>query len=71
MIEITVADMTCGGCVASITRVVQGLDPDAKVEANVETKRVKINSVGYTILASWFIKTHLPFSNQEADYESN
>jgi len=45
MIELTVDDMTCGGCVASITRVVKGLDPDAKVNANVETKRVSIDSV--------------------------
>jgi Cu+-exporting ATPase len=45
MIELTVEDMTCGGCVASITRVVKGLDPDAKVNANVETKRVSIDSV--------------------------
>ena len=45
MIELTVNDMTCGGCVASITRVVQGLDPDAKVDADVESRRVKIDSV--------------------------
>ena len=45
MIELTVDDMTCGGCVASITRVVKGLDPDAKVDANVETRRVSIDSV--------------------------
>ncbi len=45
MIELTVDDMTCGGCVASITRVVKGLDPDAKVDADVETRRVNIDSV--------------------------
>ena len=45
MIELTIDDMTCGGCVASITRVVKGLDPDASVEANVETKRVRIGSL--------------------------
>jgi len=44
MIELTIEDMTCGGCVASITRVVRGLDPDAKVEADIETKRVCIDS---------------------------
>lgn len=44
MIELTISDMTCGGCIASITRVVKGLDPDATVEANVETKHVSINS---------------------------
>ncbi|MEO8101294.1 MAG: heavy-metal-associated domain-containing protein [Betaproteobacteria bacterium] len=44
MIELTINDMTCGGCVASITRVVKGLDPNAAVDANVETKRVRIDS---------------------------
>ena len=44
MIELTINDMTCGGCVASISRVVKGLDPGAKVDASVETKRVKIDS---------------------------
>jgi len=41
MIELIINDMTCGGCVASITRVVKGLDPGATVEANVESKHVK------------------------------
>lgn len=45
VIELTVNDMTCGGCVASISRVIKGLDPDAKVDADVSTKRVKIDSV--------------------------
>ena len=45
MIALTVPDMTCGGCVASITRVVKGLDPDATVDANVATKLVQINSL--------------------------
>ena len=45
MIELTINDMTCGGCVASITRVVKGLDPNARVEADVGAKRVKISNV--------------------------
>ena len=45
MIELTINDMTCGGCVASITRVVKGLDPNASVDADVAAKRVKISSV--------------------------
>ncbi|MBL8524634.1 MAG: heavy-metal-associated domain-containing protein [Betaproteobacteria bacterium] len=44
MIELTINDMTCGGCVASITRVVKGLDPNAVVNADVATKRVSIES---------------------------
>ena len=44
MINLTINDMTCSGCVASITRVINGLDPDATIEANVETKHVSIDS---------------------------
>ena len=44
VINLTINDMTCGGCVASITRVINGLDPDATVDANVDTKRVSIDS---------------------------
>lgn len=44
MIELTINDMTCGGCVASITRVVKGLDPNAIVNADVASKRVSIES---------------------------
>ena len=44
MIELTINDMTCGGCVASITRVVKGLDPSATVDADVASKRVRIDS---------------------------
>ncbi len=44
MIELTINDMTCGGCVASITRVVKQLDANATVNADVGTKRVAIDS---------------------------
>ena len=45
MIELTINDMTCGGCVASITRIVKNLDANANVDADVASKRVKIDSV--------------------------
>lgn len=44
MIELTINDMTCGGCVASITRVVTGLDPAATVTADVAARRITIDS---------------------------
>ena len=44
MIELSIKDMTCGGCVASITRLVKGLDAGATVDANVGTKHVRIDS---------------------------
>ena len=44
MISLTINDMTCGGCVASITRIIKALDPAATVDANVEARRVNIAS---------------------------
>ena len=44
MITLTINDMTCGGCVASITRVVKSLDPTATLEAEVAARRVSINT---------------------------
>ena len=44
MIELKVNDMTCGHCVMTITKTVTALDPNAKVEADVSTKRVRIES---------------------------
>lgn len=44
MVEFTVDGMSCGGCVASITRAVQALDGAAKVSADLPTKKVAIES---------------------------
>ena len=44
MITLTINDMTCGGCVASITRVVKSLDPNATLEADVAARRVSIHT---------------------------
>jgi copper chaperone len=47
-VEITmqfeVKDMSCGGCANSITRAVISVDPDAKLDFDVTTKVVKIES---------------------------
>ena len=44
MIDLKVNDMTCGHCVKTITETVTSLDPRAKVEADLGTKRVRIES---------------------------
>ena len=44
MITLTINDMTCGGCVASISRVVKNLDAAATVTADVATKRVTVET---------------------------
>lgn len=46
MIEFQVNDMTCGHCVATITRAVAGADPAAKVDIDLPTHRVRISTAG-------------------------
>ncbi len=44
MIELTLPTMTCGGCVRAVTQAVQQLDPAAKVDADLGSHLVKIDS---------------------------
>ena len=44
MYELTVEDMSCGHCVGRVTKSVQAIDKDAKVEVDLPTKKVKIDS---------------------------
>jgi len=44
MYELTVEDMSCKHCVGRVTKAVQGIDPDAKVEIDLPTKKVRIDS---------------------------
>ena len=39
-----VEGMTCGGCVGAVTRAVQTVDKDAKVEVDLASKTVKVDS---------------------------
>jgi copper chaperone len=44
MIELTLPTMTCGHCVKTVTRTVQQVDPQARVEIDLEQHRVRIAS---------------------------
>jgi copper chaperone len=44
MIELTLKDMTCGHCVRTVTQTVQKLDPQARVEIDLPSQRVKIET---------------------------
>jgi copper chaperone len=44
MFAFTVPDMTCGGCVGSVTRAVKAIDPTADVEADLGSHRVVVRS---------------------------
>jgi len=42
MIEFRVNDMTCGHCVASVTKAVKAVEPAAKVDIDLGSKRVRV-----------------------------
>jgi Cu+-exporting ATPase len=44
MYELTVEDMTCKHCVGRVTKAVQEIDQEAKVEIDLPTKKVTIAS---------------------------
>ncbi len=45
MIELTLPDMTCGHCVRTITSTVQKLDAQARVQADLPSHKVQIETV--------------------------
>ena len=44
MYTLKVEKMSCGGCAARVTRAVQALDPDAKVEVLLKDRLVHVQS---------------------------
>ena len=44
MIEFEVEGMTCGGCVRSVTKAIQAIDPGARVEVDLATKKVTVDT---------------------------
>jgi copper chaperone len=44
MIELTLPTMTCGHCVATVTRTVQQLDARADIKIDLESHRVRIET---------------------------
>jgi copper chaperone len=44
IIELTLPDMTCGHCVKTVTATAQRLDPAARVQTDLATHRVTIDS---------------------------
>jgi copper chaperone len=46
MITFQVNDMTCGHCVATVTKAVKALDADARVEIDLPAHKVAVESTG-------------------------
>jgi copper chaperone len=44
MYELQVEGMTCGGCVRSVTKAVQSVDGNAKVEVDLASKKVRVDT---------------------------
>jgi copper chaperone len=44
MYQLQVENMSCGHCVGAVTKAVQAIDADAKVEIDLATKSVRIDS---------------------------
>ncbi len=44
MLELTVEGMSCGHCVGRVTKTVQEIDSGAKVEIDLATGKVRIDS---------------------------
>jgi copper chaperone len=44
MIEFTLPTMTCGHCAATVTRTVQRLDAQARIDIDLPSHRVRIES---------------------------
>lgn len=42
--ELTIEAMTCHHCAARITRAIHGVDPDARVEVDLPSHRVKVDA---------------------------
>ncbi|HEY4541984.1 MAG TPA: heavy-metal-associated domain-containing protein [Noviherbaspirillum sp.] len=44
MIELDVQNMTCGGCARHVTKSVQSLDANARVDVDLAAKKVRVES---------------------------
>lgn len=44
MIQLNIPQMSCGHCVKAVTQAVHEVDPQAKVDVNLATKRVNVES---------------------------
>lgn len=44
MIEFNVESMTCGHCVSIVTKAVKSVDPQAKVEVDLGSHKVRVES---------------------------
>ncbi len=42
--ELRIESMTCGGCAKSVTKAIQSVDPDARIETDPAARTVKVET---------------------------
>ena len=55
MLSLKVSGMTCGGCINAVTRAIQSQDPDAKVQADLASQIVNLETALSAAQASQII----------------
>ena len=61
MIELTVKDMTCNHCVGVVTKAVKSVDPNAAVNVDLPSKRVRVDSAsGVDAIAKALVEAGYP-----------
>jgi copper chaperone len=44
MIDMTIPDMTCGGCARAVSAAIKTVDPTAEIAADVSARKVQIKT---------------------------
>jgi copper chaperone len=44
MLDLTIPDMTCGGCARGVTAAIKSIDPAAELVIDVETHKVQVKT---------------------------
>lgn len=44
MLHFYIPNMTCGGCANSVTKALQSVDPQARIETDPPTRKVRVDS---------------------------
>ncbi|KAB2703285.1 heavy-metal-associated domain-containing protein [Brucella lupini] len=42
--QLKIANMTCGGCARSVTKAIQSIDPNARIETDLGAGTVKVET---------------------------
>lgn len=44
MLDLTIPDMTCGGCARGVTAAIKSVDPAAELAIDVEARKVQVKT---------------------------